>query len=466
MNLKKIYDSNSTRVAQLKKSLSVWEQRLAEDPSNKKLSEMISLRQSQLKELEEKGSSEPLSKKVNAVRSEIPPIKSSKDLYAYAESLGIETKNSKDKFRSTEDLKTDIAKVLWDREFPGQEMPPQVSPMLIKDITSKGKEFVDKEFPSSEYVLQQKINGQRFILTLEPSGKTYMTSRGRSVKTFRFAELDDHVLGLLNLKSPFSGRVILDGEILCDIAELDLPSGVHTTSTLQSTVALMHMNSKDSIEYQRSHGFSLRFKVFDILMFDGKSVEHEPYDTRKELTVTACAKIKEVNPDCSIDVLPTIEDYDSAWDTFMEYVQQGGEGMILKSRKAPYEQGKRTKGQWKLKGNLEIDCFVSGFVPSSEDKSLRNYIGGFKFSTNYHNKEIEVAAVSNIDLATRKAATSYDENGTPILNEEWLGKCASLICQNFKKGSLRMGSARISEWRDDKTPEDCVLQDEMIIYDS
>lgn len=78
---------------------------------------------------------------------------------------------------------------------------------------------------------------------------------------------------------------------------------------------------------------------------------------------------------------------------------------------------------------------------------------------------IEIAAVSNIDMETRKAATIYDEDGRPQLNPEWLGKCAELIAQNFKEGTLRLGSARIGEWRDDKTPEDCQLQDEMIRYD-
>lgn len=404
-------------------------------------------------------SSEP--KTVNGI--EIPKISNSRDLYKFAEELGIDYKVN-GKPLGTAVIKQKIAELIWNEGHPGEPMPPQIAPMLINDITSEGKEYVDKEFTKDKYYLQSKINGQRFILTLEPNGKTYMTSRERSVKTFRYSELDNHVLGLLNLKSPFEGRVILDGEILAPYAEVQLPSGVKTTSTLQSTVALMHMNSEDSLKFQKEHG-SLRYKVFDILMLDGESVEDKPYEERKDLTVLACEKIKELNPDCSIDILPVITDYESAWEEFEKYVSEGGEGLIIKQRNAKYEQGKRTKGQWKLKGRLTIDAFVTGFVKSSEDKSLKDYIGGLVFSTNYNGKVIEIAAVSNIDMQTRKAATSYDEDGKPTLNPEFKGRCAELIAQNFKEGSMRLGSARINEWRDDKSPDDCQLLESQIRYD-
>lgn len=310
-----------------------------------------------------------------------------------------------------------------------------------------------------------KINGQRLILCLNPDGTTNMTSRARSVKTFRYSELDNHVLGLQNLKSPFKGRTILDGEIICDNPNIKLPSGVETTSTLQSTVALMHMNSEDSLKFQKDNGFSLRYKVFDILMLDGEDVQKEPYSTRKDLVYTACTKIKELNPDCSIDILPVIDDYESAWDEFEKYVSEGGEGLILKKKDAPYEQGKRTRNQWKLKGRLTIDAYVTGYVPASEDKSLKDFIGGLVFSTHYHGKEIEIAAVSNLTMYDRKRFTDYDSDGNPVLKKSMLGTCAELCGQNFKEGSLRLGSARIENWRDDKNPEDCVLQDEMIRYD-
>lgn len=471
-----VADAGDARLRQLQKSLDVWQQRLDTNPNDKKIQAMVKVRQDAINELlakspnsttEIKGENmtlKELKQEAAELTEEVPTIKNAQDLYKYAKSLNLSIEGKNGKPLGTDAIKGMIAQVLWSKEHPNEEMPPQIAPMLIKDITGEGKEFVDKTFTKDKVVLQHKINGQRFILCLEPNGQTHMTSRDRSVKTFRYSELDDHVLGLLNLKSPFKGRTVLDGEILCDNPNIKLPSGITTTSTLQSTVALMHMNSKEALEFQRKNNFSLRYKVFDILMLDGKNVEKEPYDVRKELTVTACTKIKELNPNCSIDVLPTIEDFESAWDEFEKYVSEGGEGLIVKYRDAPYEQGKRSKGQWKLKGRLTIDGFITGYVKSSEDKAFKDFIGGLVFSTNYHGKQIEIAAVSNIDLATRKAATVY-KDGAPILNPDWYGKCAELVAQNFKEGSMRLGSARIGEWRDDKNPEDCVLQDEMIRYD-
>lgn len=385
---------------------------------------------------------------------------SSSELKKLAMSRGINVTG-----KSVAQLEQSIAESIWAEEHPSEEMPPQIAPMLLHDITSKGKEYVDANFKDAEWLLQEKLNGMRFILALYPDGHTKMTSRAKSSKTFRFNELDGHVLGLMNLKSPYNdGITILDGELIMTNPHIKLPSGVETQSTLQSTVALMHLNAKQSIEVQRQYG-SLTYKVFDIVKLNGEDVSQKGYEERQglvDLTVTA---IKELNPQCTIESVPTISKYSSAWDTFREYVSKGAEGLILKARKAPYEFGKRTKNQWKLKQFVDVDVFVSGWVPSSKGKSNENYIGGFKFSTNYQGRVIEIAAITNIDDATRKDATSYDSNGVPTLNTAWLNKCASVIGQAFERGSMRLRSARINEWRSDKNPEDCQLLPEQVKYD-
>lgn len=334
-------------------------------------------------------------------------------------------------------------------------MPPQIDPMLIHDITAEGKDWVDKNITKDKYILQHKINGMRFILVIDPDGTTHMSSRSKSVKTFRFSELDDRVLGLKNIKSPFEGRVILDGEIIMPVAEIDLPSGVHTTSTLQSTVSLMHLNVKQSLELQEKYG-SLQYKVFDILMINGQNVELLPYEERAELVVTVVNSLKRTNPNISMEAEPVISDYESAWDLFEEYTKnQGGEGLVLKERNAPYEQGKRVRTQLKLKAFQTVDGFITGFVPSTKGKGNDKYIGGFIFSAYVDGKRREIAAVANIDNKTRIDATVYDEQGEPTLNPIYLNKCAALLGQDWNQKTLRLNSARIEEWRDDKTPEEC-----------
>lgn len=391
---------------------------------------------------------------------EIPKIKNSKDLKAFAESLGIDTTK-----KSVAQIESDLAKVIWDEEHPGEEMPDQVAPMLIHDLTAEGAEHISKNYKSDEWYAQRKLNGMRFILVINPDGSTRMTSRAKSVKNFRYSELDEHVLGLQNIKSPFSGKVILDGEIKHPKAEIDLPSGVHTTSTLQSTVALMHMNSEESLKLQETVG-SLIYHVFDILMLDGESTEQLPYEQRAELVETTVQTLLDENPGAALESVPVVKDYEDAWKLFEEYTGRGEEGIILKHRKAPYEQGKRTKNQFKVKAFVTIDAFITDFVPASKDRGNANLIGGFVFSTNLDGKETRVAAVSNIDNATRKAATIIDDNGNPTLNPEWVGKCAELIGQDFNSKSLQLNSARINEWRPDKNPEDCQLLREQMRFNT
>lgn len=356
--------------------------------------------------------------------------------------------------KSVAQMEEELGKYLWEQDHPGKEMPEQIAPMLIHEVTSKGKDYVSKNFKSDEWWINRKINGMRFILQINPDGSTTMTSRSRSVKTFRYNELNGMVLGLNDIKSPFSGKVILDGEIIAPTAEIDLPSGEHSTSTLQSTVALLHLNKAKSLELQEEYG-SLVYHVFDILKLDGESTESLPYEERSELVATTVAKLEEANPGIPLVTVPVIKDYDDAWETFEEFVKNGEEGIILKNRKAPYEQGKRTKNQLKVKAFQTVDAFVTGAVPSSKDKGLADYIGGFKFSTYVDGKLREVAAVSNIDFATRKAATITNEYGEPELNPKYLNKVAELLGQDWNKKSLRLNSARINEWRDDKDPEDC-----------
>lgn len=359
---------------------------------------------------------------------------------------------------SVKQMEQALAESIWNEEHPGEEMPEQVDPMLIHDLTSTGKENISANYHSDEWYAQRKINGMRFILIINPDGSTHMTSRSKSVKTFRFNELDGRVLGLLNIKSPFSGRVVLDGEIIMPKAEIKLPSGVETKSTLQSTVALMHMNVDQALELQREYG-SLVFNVFDIIKLDGESTEKLPYEERAELVYTTVETLIKENPNIALEAVPVVKDYKDAWELFEEFVGRGEEGIILKNRKAPYEQGRRTKGQFKVKAFVTVDAFITGFVKSSEDKGHADLIGGFKFSSYVDGELREIAAVSNIDLETRTQATTLVD-GKPELNPEWLNKCAELIGQDWNKKSLRLNSARINEWRDDKNPEDCTVRKE------
>ena len=145
---------------------------------------------------------------------------------------------------------------------------------------------------------------------------------------------------------------------------------------------------------------------------------------------------------------------------FRQWVDLGHEGLVVKSRKGKYQQGKRSADWTKLKGKITVDGFITGAVPSSKEKSLKDYIGGFKISAYVDGVITEIAAISNISMDIRTDAT-ITVNGEPQLNPEYLNKCVEMVGQEFNKNG-RLGSARINEWRPDKSPEDCKLTAEDI----
>ena len=102
--------------------------------------------------------------------------------------------------------------------------------------------------------------------------------------------------------------------------------------------------------------------------------------------------LRDANPGITVETVETITDWDDAWDTFKEAVGKGWEGLMAKSRKAPYLQGKRSHDLLKIKRFSTVDGWVSGFVESSKGKSLEDFIGGFKISSYVDGEEREIAA--------------------------------------------------------------------------
>lgn len=364
--------------------------------------------------------------------------------------------------KSVKQMKEMLALFLWAKNHPGEEFPEQFDPMLAQDVSRADKDWVNENFKDTEWWIQEKINGMRSVCQIKPDGKVIMTSRERSVKDFTYTMHQDKVLSFQNIKSSFEKTVVLDGELIMKNPRVKLPSGVETTSTLQSTVAVTRLNTEQSIEVQKEYG-SLTYKCFDIIKLNGESTEELPYEDRAALVDEVVAKLKEANPDMSIETIKVVKQFKAPYEVFEEFIKEGAEGVMLKKRKAKYQQGKRSYDLIKLKGTVTIDAFVSGFVPSDEKKSNKDLIGGFLFSLYLDGEFHEVAGVTNISNDLRKKATVMVD-GKPSLNPDYYYKVAELVGQDFNEKSLRLNSARINEWRDDKRPEDCSLSRDEIKF--
>ena len=78
------------------------------------------------------------------------------------------------------------------------------------------------------------------------------------------------------------------------------------------------------------------FLAFDVLAVDGREVMREPWeDRRKRLEDIGAALDSERTA-----VVPVSDDADRLWSLWVG--QQGGEGIVLKERRAPYRPGLRS----------------------------------------------------------------------------------------------------------------------------
>lgn len=361
--------------------------------------------------------------------------------------------------KSVKQLEEIIAMAEWAKRNPGKEFPDQFDPMLAEDASTATKDWIDKLYNAKDYIIQEKKNGMHSICNISSDGQVSMTARARSVKDFMFTPHHENVLGFYNLKSPFKGKTTFAGELMSPVSEVDTGATV-TKSPLQSVVALVHMNTKQSLKIQEEIG-SLQFHAFDILFLDGENVQELPFEQREELLGTAIALLKKENPDLPIYNIESHKSYTSAYEMFKEFEKNGAEGIMMKARKGKYQQGKRSKDVVKLKGSVTVDGFITGMVQSNQDKGFKDMIGGFKISAYVDGKVQEIAAISNIPTDIRKDATVL-EDGKVTLNPAYINKCVELVGQEFAAKTQRLGSARINEWRPDKNPEDCVIDPNIV----
>lgn len=226
--------------------------------------------------------------------------------------------------KSVKEMEQVIAMALWAQNHPGEEFPDQFDPMLAKDSTKATKDWINENFKDTDWILQEKINGMRSILTLN-GDKVRMTSRSKSVSDFLFTPHQDSVLGFQDIKNPFKGKTVLDGELFSKRTKIDTGQTV-TESPLQAVVALVHMNAKESLEIQEKYNGPLVYKCFDILYFNGDDVQDLPYEERDKLAGTAIEMLRHDNPDLPIQKVDSVTSYKSAWEIFQQYVKEGKEG--------------------------------------------------------------------------------------------------------------------------------------------
>lgn len=356
--------------------------------------------------------------------------------------------------KSIPDMEKVLAMAIWAQEHPNEEFPEEFEAMLASNKVVASRDWINKNFKSSEWWIQMKKDGMRSLMFLN-GPVLRMTSRNRSATNFLLTPHEDKVLGFQNIKNPFKGKTVLDGELLSPTKSVDTLSGTTTTTQLQAVVSLTNMPQEDSFRIQRKVG-SLYYACFDILWFDGENVQDLPYEKREELCVAAVNALREANPSMPIEAVPTIKVYDDPWQIFQDAVNDNEEGIMFKKRSMTYQQGKRVAGQQKLKAIDTVDGFITGFIKPTPTGRNKDVIGGILVSAYVDGKPRVIANISGLSDDLRRKMTVMGDDGKPQLNPEYLNRCVQITGNNWSRTG-KLVHPKLDDWRDDKSPEQCQL---------
>jgi ATP-dependent DNA ligase len=376
-----------------------------------------------------------------------------------------------------------LAKFFWKRDHGDEQMPPQLHPMLarnLKDLTEAEAEYM---WASTKWVAQEKIDGCRLLMFIGPNGN-YFTSRRLSDKTYRYAENTAQLPHLSGLITPHLFGTVIDGEIQSPKAQVNTGK-VITLNVLQATVALLALNPTDSARVQREQDCELIFRVFDILQFRGEDVTSYSWSRRQKYLAESVQHLHALFPNCKIELVPTVQLAKKAF--YEEVVKKGGEGIMLKDIDSPYEpSSSRTKAMYKVKRFEELDAFVTGFAPGDAGAGWEKMIGGLEVSCFDETSRAlhPVAWVTNLSFDERCEATCCalcgeamvvqwkNDNGKrvvewvkctqhgeqkPTLNKTWYNKVLVVRGQEITARVLRLKHAAIVSERNDKPVEECTI---------
>jgi hypothetical protein len=361
-----------------------------------------------------------------------------------------------------EDFYEILSKRIWEREYPGEEMVRQLSPMLAARADVVIEEgYVDKENfwsgleEGSNYIFEKKLNGVRQLahfVKRNGVNTIIFTSRRVSDVNFRYNE----ATSLDHLQWDFPDEllgVVLDGEVKCPKHRVRT-KGIETRDELQATVAILAMKKPLAESIQREQDCYLVFTVFDV-------VNSDELLARKAWLSGFFKRMRKVLPReyRLIDYVTR-----DKLEFFSKIINSGGEGIVAKHIKGYYEIGKRSRFMLKLKRGIEVDAFVIGWKrpKKGSSHSENNLIGSLVFGLYQKGtrRVVEVGTVPSFKLRERKKMSLVLKDGSLSLNPIYLGRVAKIQGPDISPRTGKIQMCSLDRWRDlgpeAKKREECI----------
>jgi bifunctional non-homologous end joining protein LigD len=313
--------------------------------------------------------------------------------------------------------------------------PPPMKPMLA--------EGGHEPFDSVEWTFEPKLDGVRTLAYVETNGTRLISRTGRD-QSAQYPEL-------ANLATYVNAvNAVVDGEIVA----LD-EKGQPSFGLLQQRI-----NLSSPTEIRKS--VPVHLYVFDILWLDGQNLCAEPLSERRRILHEVVTQAGPVAFALSVD--------GNGKEFFQAAKNLGIEGVIAKKLDSIYEPGKRSRNWRKNKAMRTLDCVVLGWTPGS---GSRSHTFGALLVGAYKDGELRwIGQVGSgfsgqllADLQRKLEAIETPDPPTddPALKTlkgaHWVRPelvCEVTYLELTAGGKLRAPSFK--GMRDDKTPEECVLE--------
>lgn len=404
---------------------------------------------------------------------------------------------SEGEFKEVKDVKT-LTKLV--------EINSEINYGLLYNYTPES--LVECDFEGGSYDIEVEDNHNYFVgeflvhncrgWLINYKGTTKLYSRNYSDKDCSLLEYWQNIdqesswnegIYAVDVECKFGAGV----DIRKDLEEI----GLTTDSPLEAMTALLHTYPSEAKKIQQKYkaltGKDLIvFRLIHPLYFKGKNYITRPlgegqdvYDECVEFGQSIGINIKPISRCAGTRV-----EKEMFLDTILN---NGGEGIVFHNRKGSYcTSENRSKTSFiKLKRSVSstmnkeglgdtIDAFVTGYKLGKVGTANEGLISVLNVSIYVNNngvlREHFIAAIPNIDLATKKRCTLndasglwpqeyVDSNGTTqvvSLSPEFGGLCMEVDGQALSSKSQRLEHPRMIRWRLDKIPEMCVYTQEFL----
>jgi ATP-dependent DNA ligase len=328
---------------------------------------------------------------------------------------------------------------------------------------------ISEEIPrGDEWLYEPKWDGFR-TLVFKDGDEVWLRSRTDRPLERYFPECQEL------LRAALPKTCVLDGEII-----MPSPDG------LEFDVLQLRLHPAASRVNKLAAETPTSFVAFDLLGLGSDDLRERPLSQRLDVlrdvlgaTRPKVAREPATLPGGQLFLTPCTDDADLATDWFTDLEKVGCDGVIAKNTSLPYAEGKRV--MLKIKHKRTADCVVGGYR-----RHKHGGVGSLLLGL-YNDGELHyVGHTSSFNAATRRELetmleplvadkTAFGSGGDEDWDfgpggasrwsggkeQEWISLRPELVCEvsyDYMQSGYRFRhAATFIQWRDDKTPDECLF---------